>query len=372
MRPSKAIINLSKLDRNIRNLKRLLKPSTELMAVVKGDAYGHGAVGVAHQALVSGASWLGVAIPEEGAELREAGITAPILVLGGIDEAQVKTVVEYDLTQCVFSLEIARLLNYEAQRLNKKIAVHLKVDTGMGRIGLSDIESIKEFCLEVKSFSHLKLEGIFTHFASADEEDKSFTNQQIKRFLNVLDVLRSYGVNFKWIHAANSAAIIDCPDAHFNLVRAGIAMYGYYPSAAVKRSLVHLEPILQWETKVVYVKNINKGDSVSYGRTFIAEGPRRIATLPVGYADGYSRLLSNKGWVLIDGQRAPVVGVVCMDQVMVDVTHIPDVKPGDTAVLIGTQGGETISAEDIANLCGTISYEVLTGIGQRIPRIYTW
>ncbi|MFO7294737.1 MAG: alanine racemase [Caldicoprobacter sp.] len=370
MRPSKVIIDLAKLDRNIKNIKRMLKPDTQLMAIVKADAYGHGAVGVAHQALVSGASWLGVAIPEEGAELREAGITAPILVLGGIDETQVKTVVEYDLAQCVFSLEVARLLNHEAQRLNKKIAIHLKVDTGMGRIGLVDIKSIREFCSEVKSYSHLILEGIFTHFATADEEDKSFTNQQIKRFLNILDALRSDGINFKWIHAANSAAIIDCPDAHFNLVRAGIAMYGYYPSAAVKRSAIHLEPILQWETKVVHVKDIDKGDSVSYGRTFIAKGPMRIATLPVGYADGYSRLLSNRGWVLIRGQKAPIVGVVCMDQVMVDVTHIPGVKPGDIAVLIGTQGNETISAEDIARLCGTISYEVLTGIGRRIPRIY--
>lgn len=370
MRPSKVIIDLAKLDRNIRNIKRLLKPSTHLMAVVKADAYGHGAVGVAHQALASGASWLGVAIPEEGAELREAGITAPILVLGGIDETQVKTVVEYDLTQCAFSLEVARLLNYEAQRLNKRIAIHLKVDTGMGRIGLVDVESIRRFCAEVKSYSHLRLEGIFTHFAAADEEDKSFTNQQMSRFLKVLDTLRSEGIDFKWVHAANSAAIIDCPDTHFNLVRAGIAMYGYYPSPHVDHSRVHLEPILQWETKVVHVKDIDRGDSVSYGRTFIAQRPMRIATLPVGYADGYSRLLSNKGWVLIRGHRAPIVGLVCMDQVMVDVTHIPEVKPGDTAVLIGSQGEEVISAEDIARLCDTISYEVLTGIGRRIPRIY--
>ncbi len=370
MRPSKVIIDLAKLDRNIKNIKRMLKPNTHLMAIVKADAYGHGAIGVAHQALVSGASWLGVAIPEEGAELREAGITAPILVLGGIDETQVKTVVEYDLTQCVFSLDVARLLNYEAQRLNKKIAVHLKVDTGMGRIGLVDVESIRKFCSEIKPYSHLILEGIFTHFAAADEEDKTFTNQQMKRFSNILDVLASDGVKFKWVHAANSAAIIDCPDAHFNLVRAGIAMYGYYPSTAVKRSLVPVEPILQWETKVVHVKDVGKGDSISYGRTFIAERPMRIATLPVGYADGYSRLLSNRGWVLIHGRKAPIVGVVCMDQVMVDVTHISGVKPGDSAVLIGTQGDETISAEDIARLCGTISYEVLTGIGRRIPRIY--
>lgn len=370
MRPSKVVIDLAKLDRNIKNIRGVLKPNTQLMAIVKADAYGHGAIGVAHQALVSGASWLGVAIPEEGAELREAGITAPILVLGGIDETQIKTVVEYDLTQCVFSLEVAKLLNYEAQRLNKKIAIHLKVDTGMGRIGLVDIDSIRKFCCEVQSCSHLVLEGIFTHFAAADEEDKSFTNLQIKRFSNILEALRSDGVHFKWVHAANSAAIIDCHDAHFNLVRAGIAMYGYYPSTAVKRSLVPLEPVLQWETKVVHVKDIGKGDSVSYGRTFIADGPMRIATLPVGYADGYSRLLSNRGWVLIHGRRAPIVGVVCMDQVMVDVTRIPDVKPGDIAVLIGTQGNETISAEDIARLCGTISYEVLTGIGRRIPRIY--
>ncbi|NLX70826.1 MAG: alanine racemase [Clostridiales bacterium] len=371
MRPSRAIVDLSKLDRNIKEIMKKLKTGTQLMAVVKANAYGHGAVEVARQALLSGASWLGVAIPEEGAELREAGISAPILVLGGIDQTQISTVVKYDLSQCVFSLEIAKLLNEEAKRAGKRIGLHIKVDTGMGRIGLTDPEKVRKLCNELKTYSHIDMEGIFTHFAVADEHDKSYTRNQLARFNMILDVLMKDGINFKYIHAANSAGILEYDDAHFNMVRGGIAIYGYYPSQYVKEhSLVKLEPILQWETKVVDVKNINKGDSISYGRTFIADKPMKIAVLPIGYADGYHRYLSNKGWVIINGYRARVVGIVCMDQVMVDVTHIPAVKPGDKAVLIGKQGEESITAEELACLGDTISYEVLTGIGYRVPRVF--
>ncbi len=371
MRPSRAIVDLSKLDRNIKEIMKKLKTGTQLITVVKANAYGHGAVEVARQALLSGASWLGVAIPEEGAELREAGISAPILVLGGIDQTQISTVVKYDLSQCVFSLEIAKLLNEEAKRAGKRIGLHIKVDTGMGRIGLTDPEKVRKLCNELKTYSHIDMEGIFTHFAVADEHDKSYTRNQLARFNMILDVLMKDGINFKYIHAANSAGILEYDDAHFNMVRGGIAIYGYYPSQYVKEhSLVKLEPILQWETKVVDVKNINKGDSISYGRTFIADKPMKIAVLPIGYADGYHRYLSNKGWVIINGYRARVVGIVCMDQVMVDVTHIPAVKPGDKAVLIGKQGEESITAEELACLGDTISYEVLTGIGYRVPRVF--
>ncbi|NLO81813.1 MAG: alanine racemase [Clostridiales bacterium] len=372
MRPSKVIVDLSKLDSNIREIRKVLKPDIQFMAVVKANAYGHGAVEIARQALKSGASWLGVAIPEEGAELREAGITAPILVLGGIDESQIGTVVKYDLSQCIFSLETAKLLDKEAKQAGKRIGVHVKVDTGMGRIGLTDPEKVRILCCQLKNSSHIELEGIFTHFAVADEEDRSFTQSQLTRFNNVLDILKRDGIYFKYVHAANSAAILEYPDAHFNLVRGGIAIYGYYPSQFVKEhSTIKLEPILKWETRVIDVKDIEKGDSISYGRTFVADRPMRIAILPVGYADGYSRLFSNKSWVIINGQRARVTGMICMDQLMVDVTHIPEVKPGDTAVLIGKQGKEGITAEDLACLSNTISYEILTSIGPRVPRFYT-
>jgi alanine racemase len=370
MRPTRAIVNLSKLDENINQLRKVIKADARFMAIIKANAYGHGAIQVARQALDSGASWLGVAIPEEGAELRESGISAPILVLGGIDESQIKTVVEYDLSQCVFSLDTANLLEQEGKRLGKQVGVHIKIDTGMRRIGLVGLKEISEFCQQLKNKSHLRLEGIFTHFAAADEEDKSFTHEQSEQFSKALNMLYNIGIQFDCIHAANSAAIIDYPDTHFNLVRGGIAMYGYYPSREVKQSMVQLEPILRLETKVVHVKCIERGDSISYGRTFVAKEPMRIATLPIGYADGYSRKLSNKGWVLIDGQRANIVGTVCMDQIMVDVTHIPRVKIGDTAVLIGQQGSETVSADVLAHLAGTISYEILTGIASRVPRIY--
>ena len=371
VRPSKAIVDLSKLDSNIRELRRVLKPDTRFMAVVKANAYGHGAVRIARQALDSGATWLGVAVPDEGAELREAGITAPILVLGGINENQVKTVVKYDLSQCIFSLELAKLLDEEAKQAGKRIGLHVKVDTGMGRIGLTDPEKIRELCSELKTYSHIDLEGIFTHFAAADEEDRAFTHNQLTRFNRILELLKSDGIQFKYIHAANSAGILEYPDAHFNLVRGGIAIYGYYPSQFVKEnSAVRLEPILQWETRVIDVKDIDRGDSISYGRTFTADKPMRIAALPIGYADGFSRLLSNKGLGIINGYKAKVVGVVCMDQTMVDVTNIPSVKPGDTAVLIGNLGKELITADDLACLCNTIPYEILTGIGPRVPRFY--
>ena len=262
-------------------------------------------------------------------------------------------------------------MNEEAKRAGKRIGLHIKVDTGMGRIGLTDPEKVRKLCNELKTYSHIDMEGIFTHFAVADEHDKSYTRNQLARFNMILDVLMKDGINFKYIHAANSAGILEYDDAHFNMVRGGIAIYGYYPSQYVKEhSLVKLEPILQWETKVVDVKNINKGDSISYGRTFIADKPMKIAVLPIGYADGYHRYLSNKGWVIINGYRARVVGIVCMDQVMVDVTHIPAVKPGDKAVLIGKQGEESITAEELACLGDTISYEVLTGIGYRVPRVF--
>lgn len=370
MRLTRAIINLSNLDHNIKELRRLLKPETCFMAVVKANAYGHGAVEVAIQALDSGASWLGVATPCEGAELRTAGIKAPILVLGGIDISEVKTVVQYDLTQCVFTTDLLESLNEEAKKWGKLINIHIKLDTGMRRIGISCISELERFLAETKQRSNIRLEGVFTHFATSDEADKDFTNVQLDRFVEMLNIMHKHNIKPVFVHAANSAAIIDCPNTHFNLVRAGISMYGYYPSLEVNKTQVSLLPVMRWETKILCIQQISKGDSISYGRTFFASNPMKIATLPVGYADGYKRVLSNKGQVLIAGVKAPVVGRICMDQMMVDVTHIPQARPGDTAVLLGIQQNTAIDADYLANLCDTISYEILTSVSTRVRRVY--
>lgn len=369
VRSTVAIVDLNKLKHNIEILKKSLLDNTALMAVIKANAYGHGAVEVARNSLLAGASRLAVAIPEEGVELRESGIEAPILILGGIDPSQAELIFEYELNPCVFSYDMVNILNHQGIKLRKRIGVHVKVDTGMGRIGLKDENEILKFCSYIEGTESLYLEGIFTHFAAADNPDGSYTQFQLQKFNRVLSYLQKANIHFRWIHAANSAAIFRYPDTQFNMVRGGISMYGYYPSEHMKE-LGQLEPILEWKTRIAFVKEVDKGESISYGRTYIADQNRIIATLPVGYADGYNRLLSNRGWVLINGKKAPIVGTICMDQFMVDVTEIPDVKPGDTAILLGKQGDEVITADDLAKLCNTISYEILVNISPRVPRIY--
>lgn len=370
MRPTRVEISLTKLDRNIQKLMGLLNPGTALMAVVKANAYGHGIVEIAKQALKSGARLLGVAVPEEGVQLREAGINCDILVLSGIDVNQIDLVIDYNLSVCVFTIDMARLINQKAGNKQKKVKVHVKIDSGMGRIGVRDIDEATSLCAEIEKMDYLILEGIFTHFACADEcNDNGYSLMQLERFNKVLDEIKKAGIKPRWIHAANTASIINYPESHYNLVRTGIGMYGYEPKYSRRQGL-ELEPILNWYTKIVYIKKIGLGCSVSYGRTYIAEEPRKVATLPVGYGDGYSRLLSNRGWVIIRGKKAPIIGNICMDQMLVDVTDIPEAQIGDDVVLLGQQGNERIFADDIAKLYGTISYEVITNINKRVPRIY--
>ncbi len=371
MRPTRALINLGRLRQNIRNLKSLISGETSLMAVVKANAYGHGLLQIAKCSAESGAAWLGVALPEEGAELRENGISLPILVLGDVSEEQCETVIKYNLTQAVPSLKTARYLNSIAQYTGRKVGIHLKLDTGMGRIGFHNVDELRTAIKELHSMKGIFIDGAFTHFAAADEIDPDYTIIQIKRLENMQQIIQDAGFTLNWIHASNSAGLLMFPKAHYNLVRCGISLYGYYPSAHVeKHAKISLVPILQWETRIVYIKTLEAGSSVSYGRSFIASSTRKVATLPVGYADGYSRLLGNRASVLIRGKRAPVIGRVCMDQIMVDITHIPEAAVGDKAVLLGEQGAEKITADELADLCGTISYEILTSISQRVPRIY--
>ena len=367
-RPVYAVVDLEAIAGNVKGVRARVGPSVKIMAVVKADAYGHGAVEVSRAALEAGADWLGVAIPEEGAELRRAGLQAPILVLGPTPPDQADLVAAFDLDQTLPSLQLAQALSRSASERGRRIGVHLKVDTGMGRIGVPPSEAVA-FAKRILLLPGLDLRGLMTHLATADEADKTHALAQLKLLREVDEALRREGIQGLLRHAANSAAVLDLPEAFLDLVRPGIMLYGYYPSKAVSHS-VPLRPALSFIAQVAYLKEVPEGTGISYGRTFVALKPLKVATLPLGYADGYSRLLSNRGEVLIRGRRAKVIGRVCMDMVMVDVTDIPGVEVGDEAVIYGRQGEEAISVDEVAEGLGTISYELLSLISKRVPRIY--
>jgi alanine racemase len=366
-----AEIRLADIAYNIAQLRRCIGDDTLFMAVVKADGYGHGAYRVAQTAIDAGARWLGVAIAEEGVELRDKGIDAPILVLGGIMPYEAEEVVASGLCQTVFTLDVAKALSDASAKQGKNADVHIKVDTGMGRVGVRPGIELEQLIEGLLKLPGININGMFTHFAESDACDKAFTGGQISLFRQAVNQAESMGVGPLILHAANSAAIMDYSDARFNMVRGGISIYGYYPSNEIDNpQKIDLKPALSWKARVVYVKDVPAGTPISYGRTFTTQRPSKIATISAGYADGYRRQLSNKGCVLIRGSRAPVIGRVCMDQFMVDVTDIPGVAAGDEVVLIGRQGNETITADELAELCDTISYEILTSIGPRVPRIY--
>ncbi|KAF1085363.1 Alanine racemase [Sporotomaculum syntrophicum] len=364
-------INVNALAHNIRQLRNITSPQAELMAVVKANAYGHGAEQVARIALASGATQLGVARVSEGLELRKAGIDAPILVLGFTVPEEYSLLLDNNLIQTVYNVEIARGLSATASRANKKALVHIKVDTGMGRLGFLPDRSGMRDILEIARLPHLELAGIFTHFATADSRDKSYARLQWQEFIGFMADLARAGIEFPCRHAANSAAILDMPETHLDMVRAGIAVYGVWPSSEVVNRNLDLRPVMAVKSRIAHIKQVPAGFGVSYGATYITPAPTVIATIPVGYADGYSRLLSSRGEVLIHGRRMPVIGRICMDQFMVDVGNIPNAEPGDEVVLLGRQGSEEITADDIAEKIGTISYEVLCAINcRRVPRYY--
>ncbi|MDP2891623.1 MAG: alanine racemase [Bacillota bacterium] len=366
-RPTFVEVNLNNVMKNVSNLKRIAS-GAKLMAVVKADGYGHGSIQVASAALDSGADWLGVAIPEEAEALRHAGIGAPILVLGGITPGMEETVLKHGLRQTVFDEEGVRLLENCAAKTGRKARIHIKVDTGMSRIGIREIGELMQLARFIKECRHVELEGLFTHFAAADAKNIAFTLKQKAVFDDMAAQIRKMGFS-PMIHAANSAAILRLPQTHYDMVRAGISVYGYYGSDEVEK-IIPLYPAMEWKTHVMMVKTLPPGVSVSYGRTFVTKRKTAVATLPVGYGDGYKRVLSSRASVLIKGNRAPVLGRVCMDQLMVDVTGIEGVKTGDEAVLLGRQGMEMIDAEEMAKWADTISYEILLSISPRVPRIY--
>lgn len=363
-------VDLKAIAYNVQQIRQIVPPRTEVMAVVKANAYGHGAVEVARTALANGAGRLAVARVSEGEQLRKAGIAAPILLLGSTPPGQFADVLRLSLGQTVYSVEMATLLSELAGRKGVKAVVHVKVDTGMGRLGfLAEDTSVQEV-LQIARLPHLEVEGVFTHFATADSRDKRYALEQLERFLAFLDALRREGLAVPFRHCANSAAIIDLPAAHLDLVRPGIALYGLYPSKEVDRSRLRLEPAMALKARVAQVKRVPAGFKISYGATYETPAPTVIATLPVGYADGYTRLLSSRGKVLIHGQRAPVVGRVCMDQCMIDAGHVPDVSPGDEVVFFGRQGEAVLPVEEVAEAIGTINYEVICQINSRVPRVY--
>ncbi|MGI6127433.1 MAG: alanine racemase, partial [Planifilum sp.] len=337
--------------------------------VVKADAYGHGAVPAARAALSAGADSLAVAFLDEALELRAAGVSAPILVMGYTPPRAVGEAVRNDVTLTVYSEEVVEALGCQVAREGRSVDVHVKVDTGMGRIGLLE-EDFPAFLRHFARFPRLRIGGVYTHFACADEPDKGYTHFQHRRLLRFLDQLREAGMDTPLVHCSNSAAAIALPEYRHALVRIGIGMYGYYPSEELNRRVIRLKPALTLKTRIVRLKRPPKGTGISYGKTVTVDGSRWIATIPVGYADGLSRRLSNRGSALVKGRRVPIVGRVCMDQTMLDVTEAMPVSVGDEVVLYGRQGDEVICVDEVARLLDTISYEVTCAVGWRVPRVY--
>ncbi len=366
-RPVICEIDLQAISANVKSIRRTVGPHVKILPAVKADGYGHGAVPISATAIDSGADMLGVASVEEAIDIREGGVSAPILVLGCTGGDSTREIVEYGITATVCDIGFARELADTALRLGKRARVHVKVDTGMGRIGVPASGAV-ELVSELQSMQSIVSEGIFTHFPCSDERDRSFTLHQISVFQQILDELSARGIRPEIAHTANSGAVLDFPESRFDMVRPGIMFYGLYPSPDSSRS-IPLKPALTLKTRIVFVKEVPTGTTVSYGRTFATTRRTRVATIAVGYADGYSRSLSRRGQVAVRGERASVIGRVCMDQVMIDVTDIPGVQLGDEVVLFGG-GYDFLAIEDIAELIGTIPHDVCCAIGKRVPRVY--
>lgn len=366
-----ARIDLDAIASNMERMKQNLKPDTKIMAVIKADGYGHGAVQIAQMLEVVPYIWgFAVATLDEAVVLRAEGIQKPILVLGCVFPDQYMEMLKHDIRMNVYTEEMAVSISQMAERENMTAYMHIKLDTGMARLGFDINEESVDTITRIAGLKNVCMEGIFTHFAKADETDKTFTQKQVKDFIWMTEQLQENNVTFQYEHCANSAAIIDVAEANFDLVRAGISTYGLYPSEEVNKDNVMLKPALALKGHVAFVKEIPTGTPISYGGTYISERDMKIATIPVGYADGYPRSLSNVGSVLIRGKKAPIVGRVCMDQFMVDVTDIEGVSFGDTVTLIGKDGNETITVEELSELSGRFNYEFVCDLGKRIPRVF--
>lgn len=367
----KAVVSLDAIAHNFAEMKKNIAKGTKIVAVIKADGYGHGAEAIARLIEDYDYVWgFAVATPEEALQLRTFGVKKPILILGIVFEEYFTQMIAKEIRLTVCTYEMAQKLSEEAQRQGRDVHIHIGLDTGMSRIGFADRQESVEEIKKISQLPNLKIEGMFTHFARADETDRSPAIDQLNRYLNFAKLLEDAGIQIPMKHCSNSAGIIRVPEANLNTVRAGITIYGIYPSNEVERDIVKLIPAMELKSHISYIKTVEPGAAFSYGGTFTAKKEMKVATIPVGYADGYPRSLSNKGWVLIHGKKAPILGRVCMDQFMVDITKIPDAKAGDEVTLIGKDGKEFISIEKFGDLSGRFSYEFACDISKRVPRVY--
>lgn len=366
-----AEINLDNIAHNVKEIQRLVGKRTEIMAVVKADAYGHGVLETVSTLIENGTSRLAVSMLDEAIQLRKIGIDVPILVLSHTNPKRADELIKYQITQTIYSHDMAKILSDEALRQGVKAKVHIKIDTGMTRVGFPPGYSAVKAVMEIQKLPGIIIEGIFSHFATADEKDSSNTMHQIELFESIISELNRIGILIPIRHISNSAAILQYPEFSMELVRPGIILYGIYPSEEVRKVDADFKPAMTLKTNIAMIKWVEAGTAISYGRKFTTGRKSLIATIPVGYADGYSKLLTGKGRVLVNGQFAPVVGSICMDQCMIDVTEIDgDVKTGDEVVLLGKQGNREITAQELAGYIGTIPYEIICIIGKRVPRVY--
>lgn len=379
LRPTYTMVNLDALLHNISEIQKLLQQdhhscnlscprSPKIIGLVKADAYGHGLLPITKACRAGGIDFFGVALVEEALALREQGITSSLLILGPFSAEAIPVIIKEKLTPALSSLDMISLISQQARRKNTSVKVHLKVDTGLSRYGFLP-EELMAAISKIMAFPNIEIEGCFTHFAEADKPNSPFTFQQLQAFNKVLESIRSHGLTIPLVHAANSAAVLTLPQSHFDMVRPGLILYGLYPNSSFS-DRIKLKPILSWQTHLARLQSYPAHTSVGYNRTFFTQRDSLIATIPVGYGDGFSRLLSNLGFVLVRGKKAKIVGNISMDLTTLDVTDIPEARVGDEVILIGEQGDQSISAEDLARLTGTIPYEILCQIGKRVPRIY--
>ncbi len=370
MLPSRvyAEIDLDAMESNMNQIINKVKPA-KVMAVIKADAYGHGALRTVQELSRMGVYAFSVATAEEALTLRREGVTEPILILGYVFEDSFDELIINNIDLTLFDMETALLLQKHAERLRRTVLSHIKVDTGMGRLGLQPTAESVEIIKQIAELPNIKIDGMFTHFACADSKDKESVNKQIEIFTSFVNSVKNAGVNIPLVHCYNSAGIIEFDKPLFDMVRCGIIAYGLYPSEEVNKDSIKLTPVMSIKSRISFVKKVSKGFTVSYGSTFVADKDMEIATIPVGYADGYPRLLSNKGRVIINGRYANIIGRVCMDQFMVDVTGF-GAKRGDTVILMGTDGENTVSAEEIGDISGRFNYELICDINKRVPRVY--
>ena len=366
-----AEVDLDAIAHNIKEIRKITNPNAKIMAVVKADAYGHGFLEVAKTLLENGADRLAVAVLQEGKQLRSRGVTVPILILGASGEEAVEDLINFDITPSVFTYEFAKALSYEAERKVKVTKIHIKIDTGMSRIGFlagEDNEEIVDEIIKISKLPYIEIEGIFSHFATSDEYDKSYTLLQYGRFMDVCNRLEEKGLNIPIKHICNSAGIMMYPEMHLDMVRPGVILYGMYPSDEVDKSRLDLIPAMTLKSTITHIKEVEPGRGVSYGKEYITDKKTKIATVPIGYADGYLRKLAKHGKMIVDGVKVPIIGRICMDQCMIDVTNVHNIDKGDEVIIFGREG---VTVDDLAEWLETINYEVSCVIGKRIPRIYT-